>query len=56
MVLWNRLRAAGTGRWIPLHWRIRFLVASRLVRDLLFRAKHLFVAAMAAIVLAEAQG
>jgi hypothetical protein len=31
--------------WKPLHWR-RFLVASRLVRDLLLCAKYLFVAAM----------
>ncbi len=34
----------------------RFLVASPPVRDLLLCAKHLFFAAMAAIVLAEAQG
>jgi hypothetical protein len=31
--------------WKPLHWR-PFLVASRLVRDLLLYAKHLFVAAI----------
>jgi hypothetical protein len=35
---------------------MRSLVASRLVRDLLLCAKHLFFAAKAAIVLAEAQG
>ena len=34
----------------------RFLVASQSVRDLLLCAKYLFVAAMVAIVLAEAQG
>jgi hypothetical protein len=34
----------------------RFLVASSHVRDLFLCAKHLFFAAMAAIVLAEAQG
>src|SRR6478609_4815182 len=35
-----------------VHWRFCFLVASHPVRDLLLCAKHLFVAAMVAIVLA----
>jgi hypothetical protein len=38
------------------NWRLRFLVASRPVRDLFLGAKHLFFAGKAAIVLAEAQG
>jgi hypothetical protein len=41
---------------VPRYSRIRFLVASPPSRDLLLLAKHLFFAAMVAIVLAEAQG
>src|SRR5262249_22088536 len=40
----------------PVHWRIRFLVALHRPRDLLLCAKHLFVAAIVAIILSKAQG
>jgi hypothetical protein len=46
MVLWNRLRAAGTGRWIPASLANSFLSRFAPLQDLLLCAKHLFFAAM----------